>query len=538
MQLVERLWAVVTTVVSLVTLSPLPESGFENHVSLQLPLSVEPIQKPHMGPIFTPPGTELGLDVPFQCNYTNMPGWEPCSTPEDRKCWLRRLSDGKRYDIFTNYEVDAPIGIRRYYELNLTDGYWDKDGLPFKAAKLFDKSYPGPWIQACWGDTVVVNVTNSLRYNGTSVHWHGIRQLNTTHMDGVNGVTQCPIARNDYFAYEWKAWQYGSSWYHSHYSVQYADGAVGPVTLHGPTSDNFDEAINPPLIMTDWGHESAFVAETNEGKLDQKDILLNGYGNVTRFNNIKNKTNIEPPYSITFEPFRPGKKIKKYLLRVINTSFDTTFVFSIDNHRLNVVSADFVPISPYKNTSILVGIGQRYNVIVEANPEVTNLTGSLDPNGNYWIRTWISPCFQMQPGMQGYERTGILRYNPGSNADPQSEEWRNISKACSDETYGDLHPMLPWTVKNPVNGDVQYGELFDVAADFSGVGNPYPLARFSLDLTGSYVPMRVDYKNPAFLNLNKTTPWDPQWRIIPENYTNDKWVSSSCHMKPTWLNIF
>ena len=49
------------------------------------------------------------------------------------------------------------------------------------------------------------------------------------HMDGVNGITQCPIAPESTFNYTWRAMQYGSSWYHSHYSVQYADGAVGPL---------------------------------------------------------------------------------------------------------------------------------------------------------------------------------------------------------------------------------------------------------------------------------------------------------------------
>jgi Multicopper oxidase len=48
-------------------------------------------------------------------------------------------------------------------------------------------------------------------------------------MDGVNGMTQCPIAPGDSFNYTFRAMQYGSSWYHSHYSVQYADGAVGPM---------------------------------------------------------------------------------------------------------------------------------------------------------------------------------------------------------------------------------------------------------------------------------------------------------------------
>lgn len=40
-----------------------------------------------------------------------------------------------------------------------------------------------------------------MKYNGTSIHWHGIRQNQTMHMDGVNGITQCPIAPGDYFVY-------------------------------------------------------------------------------------------------------------------------------------------------------------------------------------------------------------------------------------------------------------------------------------------------------------------------------------------------
>lgn len=40
------------------------------------------------------------------------------------------------------------------------------------------------------GITVRNNFTNS---NGTAVHWHGIRQFETNWLDGVPGVTQCPI---------------------------------------------------------------------------------------------------------------------------------------------------------------------------------------------------------------------------------------------------------------------------------------------------------------------------------------------------------
>ena len=81
--------------------------------------------------------------------------------------------------------------------------------------------------------TVHIKVTNKLVNNGTSIHWHGIRQWQSVHMDGVNGVTQCPITPDDSLVYTWRAMQYGSSWYHSHYSVQYADGLHGPIVrLH------------------------------------------------------------------------------------------------------------------------------------------------------------------------------------------------------------------------------------------------------------------------------------------------------------------
>lgn len=40
------------------------------------------------------------------------------------------------------------------------------------------------------GVTVHNNFTED--YNGTSIHWHGIRQYQTNWLDGVPGVTQCP----------------------------------------------------------------------------------------------------------------------------------------------------------------------------------------------------------------------------------------------------------------------------------------------------------------------------------------------------------
>lgn len=58
----------------------------------------------------------------------------------------------------------------------------------------FNGTVPGPAIIADWGDNLVIHVTNNMQDNGTSIHWHGLRQQNSTEYDGVPGVTQCPIA--------------------------------------------------------------------------------------------------------------------------------------------------------------------------------------------------------------------------------------------------------------------------------------------------------------------------------------------------------
>ena len=71
---------------------------------------------------------------------------------------------------------------------------------------------------------------------------------------------------------------------------------------------------------------------------------------------------------MVFQKVRPNPSIRlplvifnkqgvRYLLRLINTSVDSTFIFSIDGHNLTVIGMDFVPIEPYTNTSVLIGIG-------------------------------------------------------------------------------------------------------------------------------------------------------------------------------------
>lgn len=125
------------------------------------------------------------------------------------------------------------------------------DGFEKTTGKVFNNSFPAPLIEACWGDELVIHVKNNYDKNGTTVHWHGIRQLNTNHMDGVNGVTQCPIAQGDSFTYRWRALQYGTTWYHSHYALQYADVSIPmPISPILPSGSSHN-------IRERWDHSSS-----------------------------------------------------------------------------------------------------------------------------------------------------------------------------------------------------------------------------------------------------------------------------------------
>lgn len=154
MHLVDSFWTSITYVVSFLTLSPVQGPSGEEQ-ALLLTSSDALHHENLQGPIFKPPGGRLtGPGSDFTCDYTRMSGWSNCSTPFNRGCWLRNDETGEEFNISTNYEDtnQTPIGIHRTYYLDITDGWYNADGLNFTQAKLFNGTYPGPWIQACWGD--------------------------------------------------------------------------------------------------------------------------------------------------------------------------------------------------------------------------------------------------------------------------------------------------------------------------------------------------------------------------------------------------
>ncbi|CUS13825.1 unnamed protein product [Tuber aestivum] len=346
------------------------------------------------------------------------------NTADSRNCW----SPG--FDINTDYYTNTPkTGRTVEHKWSITNKTMALDGYE-RSVLVVNGQYPGPALEANWGDYIVVHITNELT-SGTGIHWHGARMLGTPDADGAIGVTQCPIAPGETYTYRWHATQYGTSWYHSHFSLQYTDGVVGPIVVHGPSSANWDIDLGP-VLLTDWFHRPANDLATEMAQ------SITGFPPVADNGLINGKNKYDCSSSGSPDPncknsgtryetkFQAGKK---HLLRIVNTGTDVMFKFSIDGHKMKVVSTDWVPIKPYEAEVISIAIGQRYEVIVEANATP----------GDYWMRA-VPQLSCLPPNPRRYDISGIIRYDY-STLDPTSSPW-NTTDQCEEENGKHIAPFF------------------------------------------------------------------------------------------------
>lgn len=224
--------------------------------------------------------------------------------------------------------------MTREYWFSIVNTTCAPDGID-RICLSINGTVPGPTIIADWGDTVVVHVTNAMENNGTSIHFHGIRQNYTNLMDGVPSVTQCPIAPGSSYTYTWRATQYGSSWYHSHFYVQAWDGVFGGIQINGPATANYDVDMGT-LTLGDWSHEVADIEMTKAIQTGPP-TLDNGLINGTNTWTETDGTTIGSRFEMDVVAGTT------YRLRLINVAADSQIKFTIDNHTLEVIATDFVP---------------------------------------------------------------------------------------------------------------------------------------------------------------------------------------------------
>ncbi|KAJ9315752.1 CAZyme family AA1 [Paecilomyces variotii] len=375
------------------------------------------------------------------------------------------------YDINTDYTSEVPdTGVTREYYLELIEATVAPDGYS-RTALTVNGSIPGPTIEADWGDTVVVHVTNSLTEskNGTSIHFHGIRQNYTNQNDGVVAITQCPTAPGDSITYTWRATQYGSTWYHSHFDLQAWEGVFGGIIINGPASSNYDEDKGI-LILNDWSHQTVdelYPTAQSSGPPTLDNALINGT-NVYGDDGDSDQTGYRFNTSFTAGT--------SYRFRLVNAAIDTHFKFSIDNHTLTVIAADLVPIEPYNTTVLDIAIGQRYDVIVTADQS--------DVADNFWMRAIPQEACSDNDSTDNIK--GIVYY--GDSPSTPTTTGYSYTDSCDDEDLSNLVPV--------VSKDVSTGTWQDLE-DVTVGTNSESLFRWYLNET----TFQVEWNDPTLLKL-------------------------------------
>lgn len=138
---------------------------------------------------------------------------------------------------------------------------------------------------------------------------------------------------------------------------------------------------------------------------------------------------------------------KRHRLRIINIGGFAWFEVSIDKHlSLPVTEVDGVTVEPAADSAVLVGPGQRYSVILNAN--------QLDNSNHlYWLRArLINHCFaeNVLPDKGVAEAKAIIRYRTTRHS-ATTEEQSDLPKTeadsgkftveCKDQAPGTFKPL-------------------------------------------------------------------------------------------------
>jgi FtsP/CotA-like multicopper oxidase with cupredoxin domain len=268
---------------------------------------------------------------------------------------------GNRSVEYSEPKTPPTTNITRRYDFTIARGLAAPDGYE-RHMLLINGQFPGPRIEANWGDWIEVKVTNKIESpaEGTALHWHGMLQRETPWFDGVPSVAQCPIAPGETFTYRFRADQYGTSWYHAHFSAQYAGGAMGPMIIYGPSHVDYDEDLGM-VMLSDYFHldyrtlvERTMSTDVNAQILISDNTLVNGrmpWKCSLKAANDTAKCTGERGYS----KWRV-KLGKTYRTRLVNSGAAGIEYFSIDNHNVTVIANDFVEVEPYNTKWVTLGV--------------------------------------------------------------------------------------------------------------------------------------------------------------------------------------
>ena len=256
-------------------------------------------------------------------------------------------------------------------------------------------------IRAKVGDLVEATFVNDLPSSNT-LHWHGIALRND--MDGVHDLTQAPVDAGGRFTYRFTVPDAGTYWFHPHIGLELDRGLYASLIVEDP-NDPVEFDVDVSLMLDDWldgygrtpeqvleglrstgghsGHMGAGMGDMGSGGMGS---MMGGLAGDVAY--PLHLINGRAPSERETIQAKPGQKVR---LRLINAASDTAYRVAVGGHRLTVTHADGFPVVPIEVDNVVLGMGERYDVILTAGsgafPIVAMPEGKNDPTAEAVLRT-------------------------------------------------------------------------------------------------------------------------------------------------------
>ncbi|UYF93459.1 multicopper oxidase family protein [Rhodococcus aetherivorans] len=266
-----------------------------------------------------------------------------------------------------------------------------------------------PELRVRKGDRLDAAVRNDLDAD-TTLHWHGIRIRND--MDGAAPVTQAAIAPGTTFDYSFVVPDPGTHWYHSHSGLQADRGLFGALIVEDPddrtgadadavlvlddwvdglgtTPDAVLAALNPAISGGHGGHGGGAAPGAHPaGDTDVARRLVSaGHGDSAPLGGMTQHIayplhliNGRPPNDPAPVVAVAGQRLR---LRIVNAAAETPYRFAVAGHELTIVAADGFDVQPTVADTIVVGMAQRYDVLVTVKSGVWPIVAKVEGRQGY-----------------------------------------------------------------------------------------------------------------------------------------------------------
>ncbi|MER5601103.1 multicopper oxidase family protein [Streptomyces sp. NPDC002265] len=305
----------------------------------------------------------------------------------------------------------------------------------------FSGQAPGKEIRLSIGDTLVAELSNQLpNRTRTSIHWHGIAMRND--MDGVPTVTQQAVRAGANHTYRFITDAPGTYFFHPHVGVQLDRGLYAPLIVEDPREplsyddewvvalDDWVDGVTgtPDQVLTELRQGMGGMDMGGDSSTDSHDMsemsemegmkgmegmgtensaqpsapsshsmsmgfmlvganseLLGGDAGDVKYPH--HLVNGRVPADPDVYQSKPGRRVR---LRIINAGADTAYRVALGGHKLTITHTDGFPIQHQQVDALLIGMGERYDVLVTLDDGVFPLVAlaeGKDATGVALIRT-------------------------------------------------------------------------------------------------------------------------------------------------------